>query len=534
MLNRSTNQSKHPLNHDAKIIPIRVFLQAAERGLAPGVQIKLPAKPRTYCALDRLPAALIPLTKRKRWVTWRWEWTKRKDGTWKWTKEPYQSASPQWHAKSNGQRTWGDYAAALSAYWYKDNDVDGIGVMLLKGDVVALDLDKCRDAESEQLTPWAQSYVAKATALGAYVEVTVSGTGLRIIGLGEGGKVHRKFTEIGEGASSIEVYRKCERYITISGLQVGECTALPNIDTLIDAVVTQYVQKKSSKSTAAASDSGDEREKLSAHQYQELLEHGTIDGSSPEHRGPLFQALVWHLAAKGNSLDEIIALLRQHPNGIAAKYLQPSDRLAEETKRSFDKYLDAEPEVIARWNKNHAHVLVGSKSAILQEFTTPEGYTDFKLLSSEAFHEWNAEYKIILGQDEKGKDIVVPISKYWLKHPKRRKYQDLGFFPAKDVPDFYNLWRGFAAEPCGGDCSKFLAHLHDNICQGDDELFAWVEAWFASIFQHPEKKYGTSLAMRGRQGVGKTKVGEVFGSLLGTHYKQVSDPRYVLGASTRT
>ena len=77
------------------------------------------------------------------------------------------------------------------------------------------------------------------------------------------------------------------------------------------------------------------------------------------------------------------------------------------------------------------------------------------------------------------------------------------------MPDYYNLWRGFAVEPRKGDCSKFLAHLHDNICQGDDALYAWVMAWFADIFQHPATRCGTSLALRGKQGVGKTKVGEV-------------------------
>lgn len=40
---------------------------------------------------------------------------------------------------------------------------------------------------------------------------------------------------------------------------------------------------------------------------------------------------------------------------------------------------------------------------------------------------------------------------------------------------------------------------------------------------------GSSLVLRGKMGTGKTKVGEVFGSLLGTHYVLVSDPRYVTG-----
>jgi hypothetical protein len=39
----------------------------------------------------------------------------------------------------------------------------------------------------------------------------------------------------------------------------------------------------------------------------------------------------------------------------------------------------------------------------------------------------------------------------------------------------------------------------------------------------------TALVLRGGQGVGKTKVGEVVGSLLGDHYTLVSSPRYVVG-----
>jgi hypothetical protein len=38
---------------------------------------------------------------------------------------------------------------------------------------------------------------------------------------------------------------------------------------------------------------------------------------------------------------------------------------------------------------------------------------------------------------------------------------------------------------------------------------------------------GTALVFRGSQGVGKTIVGQYFGSLFGVHYKLVSDPRYI-------
>jgi primase-polymerase (primpol)-like protein len=120
----------------------------------------------------------VALTKLRRWVVWKWEQNKQN----KWTKVPYQPAKPEHHAKNNDSQTWGDYATAIAAYRDQANAGDGIGFMLFKGDVAALDLDKCRNVESEELALWAQAYVDEAKALGAYVEVTVSGTGLRIIG----------------------------------------------------------------------------------------------------------------------------------------------------------------------------------------------------------------------------------------------------------------------------------------------------------------------------------------------------------------
>ena len=84
-------------------------------------------------------------------------------------------------------------------------------------------------------------------------------------------------------------------------------------------------------------------------------------------------------------------------------------------------------------------------------------------------------------------------------------------------------------EPREGDCSKFLGHLKDNIAKGDEDHYRWVVGWFAQIFQQLDTKMGTSLCLRGKQGVGKTKVGEVIGALLGNHYELVSDPRYIVG-----
>ena len=54
-------------------------------------------------------------------------------------------------------------------------------------------------------------------------------------------------------------------------------------------------------------------------------------------------------------------------------------------------------------------------------------------------------------------------------------------------------------------------------------------AFFAHIIQRPRERVGVALVLRGRQGVGKTKIGEVVGRLFPRHYFLVDDPRYVTG-----
>ena len=85
-------------------------------------------------------------------------------------------------------------------------------------------------------------------------------------------------------------------------------------------------------------------------------------------------------------------------HGIAAKYLEPDDRLDDEVERSFDKFKNHVPRIIEEWNQEYAHVLPGGASVILQEFKTAEGDIGFKLLSSAAFKEWNAEHRITLAR----------------------------------------------------------------------------------------------------------------------------------------
>ena len=129
------------------------------------------------------------------------------------------ATNPRRKAKNNDPTTWASYDTAVASA----KQADGIGFALLDTPFAAVDLDHC--VAAGEIDPWAKDWVEKAN--GAYVEMTPSGEGLRIIGLGSGEKLHRKWkiTDAREGAA-IEIYQGCERYITITGAQLGECKEL--------------------------------------------------------------------------------------------------------------------------------------------------------------------------------------------------------------------------------------------------------------------------------------------------------------------
>jgi Primase C terminal 2 (PriCT-2)/Family of unknown function (DUF5906) len=192
--------------------------------------------------------------------------------------------------------------------------------------------------------------------------------------------------------------------------------------------------------------------------------------------------------------------------------------LADEAKPEWRSALDSKE--ISDINGNHALVLSGNKASVMKL----EGGTNFRLLQVNAFKQWFANRRIKVGNK------TLSVADHWLGHPQRRQYEGIEFAPGGGRKSYYNLWRGFAVEPREGDCSKFLAHLRDNVAQGNVFLYKWVIGWFAQIMQQQTAKTGTSLALRGKMGVGKTKVGQVFGSLIGDdHYALVADPRYIVG-----
>jgi hypothetical protein len=252
-----------------------------------------------------LPPALTPYAGEPRWVLWRFETRKGKT-----TKPPYQARAPRKHANCRIEATWADFTAALNAY--QAGQGDGIGLCLYGSDLIAFDLDDCRNITTGELEPAARELIDRAKS---YVEITPSGAGLRIIGIGTGPKVHRKQTVPGANGMTIETYRKAERFIAVTGNALPEATAqLANEDALIDEIVAKLDAAKQAKSTKSSKARGKRKKgKLDLDDLIRNGERGQFGGD----RSKAVWYVIHRLIRRGDADDDIVAVLLDRNNRIS-------------------------------------------------------------------------------------------------------------------------------------------------------------------------------------------------------------------------
>jgi hypothetical protein len=264
-------------------------------------------------------------------VVWKWVRRVTAGGKEKWTKPPYQPAFPKSLAKSDNPATWGSYEDAVAAV--AAGEADGIGVMLLPGEVAAADLDQCRDPVTGKILGWPVRLCVEAEQLGLYREITVSGCGLRFIGLShQSAELHRRFSFHRSNGEGLELYRNCARFITISGLQEGQCETMGEIDAYLDELLTRFDgQPAASPSTTKLVLDLNSAGPQQTDYFRDIIENGAPEGERSER----FAEAVWHLASAGMSIDEIVEELAKHPSGIGSKYAK---RLFAEVTRCFNKW----------------------------------------------------------------------------------------------------------------------------------------------------------------------------------------------------
>jgi hypothetical protein len=204
------------------------------------------AKPKTCQAdLAKLPR-LAPLLERPQWAVWRW--TQQDNG--RWQKPPFIATRPERHASTKDPGTWAVYDTALAAV--QAGHADGISYILTEDDpFAAIDLDHCRDANTNSIDVWAQNFLDAGRF--SYSEVTPSGAGCRIWGLASGCSLHKKFTlEIDGKPIAAELFRRTNKALTITGYRLDTIQELNNVDRVLDWAVVWGERRKAMASTAAA------------------------------------------------------------------------------------------------------------------------------------------------------------------------------------------------------------------------------------------------------------------------------------------
>ncbi len=138
------------------------------------------------------------------WLNWKYE-----ERAGKQTKVPYQPNGNR--AKANDPATWHTFAEVVE-FMELEGEEAGIG-LVLRDDIIGVDLDKCRNPETGDIDDWAKNIIK---ALDSYTEISPSGKGIRILCRGNPqakGSRHR--------AGQIEIYdQNSPRYLTITGNRI--------------------------------------------------------------------------------------------------------------------------------------------------------------------------------------------------------------------------------------------------------------------------------------------------------------------------
>lgn len=168
-----------------------------------------PQQPATTTATFHDPMPLFPasLKSQSRWVLWRMENA---------TKVPYQVNGSK--SANNNPQHWATYEVAAAQGVMLDEN-GGLGFVLNGDGIMGIDLDGCRNALTGEVASWANDILSACG--NTYVEITPSGTGLRVLARGTiqlKDKVFKLNPEVGYGSKvQVEIYTT-GRYFTTTGI----------------------------------------------------------------------------------------------------------------------------------------------------------------------------------------------------------------------------------------------------------------------------------------------------------------------------
>jgi len=475
------------------------------------------------------------------------------------------------NAEANDPDTWGEIDQAVS-HWeaHRGNGVAGVGFEFSHEDpYTGIDLDKCRDPETGEIEPWALEIVRR---FNSYTEVSPSGTGLHIW-------IKAKLPPSGRKKGKVEMYDG-GRYFTMTGHHLdGTPTAIEDRQAELETLHRETFGKtseepkqargKSTKTTPRGLSDDELIRKITeskiGEKFRSLWENDSESGwlkhrygysSQSEADLALCSILAFWTGKDSEWMDRLFrksGLMRGKwdeyrgdktygeitiANAIAGTK-DVYKRSHKKRKQASHKKTTSSNETIKnannvnlfeKFNKKHAVIMVGGKCQIMNEIIDPVfNRADITFSSINDFV--NRYSNLILHYtNEAGERREIAVTTLWLKYKDRRQYEGIVFAPGRDIPDFYNLYKGFAVSPIKGDWSLFRKFMFEVIAGGNEEIYNYLLKWMARLVQDPGgERIGVSIVMRGKMGVGKGVFTTQFGEVFGSHFLHISNPTHLVG-----
>lgn len=260
------------------------------------------------------------------------------------------------------------------------------------------------------------------------------------------------------------------------------------------------------------------------------------DPDNPKLKDDSRSAWVWHVLmglARHEVPAAVMFALLTDPQWLISESILELGRGAEkEAKRQINKAIEhaIAPELV-EMNSKYFCVMVGGKFRIgTRELDPVLKRESIRYMLDSDVRKHLKVRNIQVGKDKKGNPVMLNLFDWWFDHPKRRAYEGVTFAPnQKDVPGYYNLWSGWSVDAKPGDCSLFLNHCRDVLCNGDEAQFKYLMGWMARLVQKPDEQGYVAIVLKGERGAGKSFFAHVLGSLFGRHYLPVSNSTHLVG-----
>lgn len=226
----------------------------------------------------------------------------------------------------------------------------------------------------------------------------------------------------------------------------------------------------------------------------------------------------------GNDKDRLLDLIAQAPEWEAeASQFEP-------TQENEASEPDEIEQLISQFNKTRFVSTEGGKTAVYTE-TWDETMMRSVLIRSSFidFMNFYLNQYVCVGTTKSGDPIFKSLGGVWLKHPNRRTYEGITLTPGREIPNFYNLWRGFSVKSIPGSWKLMRAHIFYIICTKNDANYQYVIGWLATAVQKPGQQAEVALVLRGKRGTGKGMLGNYVCKLFGSNGAHIFSSKYLTG-----